>query len=410
MRSSRIALATSIALALFITPQAVAEEAEEASSELVAEPIAPAGSEAPTAVLGGEVSGTPEIEPAAEGRGIELGPMGYDEEGQRGRIHVVVPGDTLWDISDAYLGTPWVWPSVWRDNQGIENPHLILPGDRIWITATEMRRVSEEEATRLLSSAPPAEEAVPAAMEDATALPGEDSGPRPTYHFSGIETAGFVTTDEFAGATTIVDSHVPRVWLGDSDAVIIGRGAGEVEVGDQFEIFRPGKRVFDPSTGNVFGFATQQLGWLEIDAVHPETSTGTIRLSRSEVQRGDHLLPRMPHTADVEILPAPNVEGQIVFTPNDQLNMGADEVVFLDRGLSHGLDVGSPLEVYRPIGVAVDSIQGKEVALPDHVVAKLLVVRARRDTAVALVTYTTAELMRGDLFRGSDSLSGSAAR
>ena len=132
MRSSRIALATAIALALFITPQAVvAEEAEEASSDLAAEAIASKGSEASAAEPGGEVTETPEIEPTADAQSIELGPMGYDEEGQPGRIHVVVPGDTLWDISDAYLGTPWVWPSVWRENQGIENPHLIFPNDKI---------------------------------------------------------------------------------------------------------------------------------------------------------------------------------------------------------------------------------------------------------------------------------------
>ena len=77
--------------------------------------------------------------------GVTLGEVGYDEQGRAGRIHLVVSGDTLWDISDAYLGTPWVWPSVWTDNRDIENPHLIVPGDRIWITAHEMRRVSEEE-------------------------------------------------------------------------------------------------------------------------------------------------------------------------------------------------------------------------------------------------------------------------
>jgi len=64
----------------------------------------------------------------------------------RGRIHVVIPGDTLWSISDAYLGTPWSWPWIWRQNRAIENPHLISPGDRIWISPDETELVSEEEA------------------------------------------------------------------------------------------------------------------------------------------------------------------------------------------------------------------------------------------------------------------------
>ena len=170
MRASRIALAATIALALFV-PQAVAEEVEEASTELAQEPAAPAGSEASIPVPDTEASQAAEAEPVADGRKVELGPVGVDPQGRAGRIHVVSPGDTLWDISDAYLGTPWVWPSVWQDNQGIENPHLIFPADKIWITAKEMRKISEEEAAKLQSAALPGEQVLPASMEDASLVP-----------------------------------------------------------------------------------------------------------------------------------------------------------------------------------------------------------------------------------------------
>lgn len=45
--------------------------------------------------------------------------------------HVVRDGDTLWDISDAYLENPFAWPEVWRKNPQINDPHWIYPGDRI---------------------------------------------------------------------------------------------------------------------------------------------------------------------------------------------------------------------------------------------------------------------------------------
>jgi hypothetical protein len=405
MRSSRIALVTAIALVLF-APQAIAEEVEETSTELVEEAAAPAGSEAAAAEPAEEVADAPEVESATPQRAIELGPVGLDDQGRPGRIHVVVPGDTLWDISDAYLGTPWVWPSVWRDNRGIENPHLILPGDRIWISATEMRPVSEEEAEQLLSAASSSEGTVPAAMEDASL--GDDAAPQSTYRFSQMDSSGFVTIADFEGSSTIVDSHVPRIWLTQPDKVIVGRGAGQVEVGDQFEIFRPGERVYHPTSGRAFGYVTKQLGWLEIEAVHPETSIGVIRISRSEVRRGDHVIPRTRPETEIEVGPTPSVDGRIVFTPDDRLNMGGDDVVYLDRGTSHGLEVGSPLEVYRPIGTGVDEVNRQKVALPDGIVAKLLVVRTGAETATALVTHATVELMRGDRFRGTDSLGWSS--
>ena len=54
--------------------------------------------------------------------------------------------------SEAYLGTPWVWPSVWTDNEDIQNPHLIRPGDHIWITSGEMRIVSRNEADSMIAT------------------------------------------------------------------------------------------------------------------------------------------------------------------------------------------------------------------------------------------------------------------
>ena len=99
-------------------------------------------------------------------RARSLGQVGYDSEGRPGRIHVVERGDTLWDISDAYLGTPWVWPSIWTDNRNIEDPHLIHPEDRIWITDSEMRVVSRAEAEAMLNASPPAPDAFPADQID----------------------------------------------------------------------------------------------------------------------------------------------------------------------------------------------------------------------------------------------------
>jgi nucleoid-associated protein YgaU len=345
-------------------------------------------------------------EAAPAEREMELGPVGHDAQGRPGRIHVVHKGDTLWDISDAYLGTPWVWPSLWKDNDDIENPHLIFPGDRIWISPYEMRKVSEAEAAALLAAQGDAPAPAPAALAETDAMPTTRS--LGSYHYSDIENAGFVTREQYEGAAAILESAVTRKWLTDNTEVSIGLGAGEVQVGDRFDIFRTEARVIDLDTGLHYGWATKQLGWLEVTRVDEESASALIRMSRYEIQRGDHLLPRRVRSADIPITTSPGpVEGRVVHTPDRRLNMSQAEVVYLDRGTKDGLVIGSPLEIYRSLGdrgAALDDAQNRERRVADHVVAKLLVVDVYDETSVAVVTHTTEELNRGDHFRGSDSI------
>jgi hypothetical protein len=53
-----------------------------------------------------------------------------------GTTHVVVKGDTLWDITGKYLGNPYQWPSVWQKNPQIADAHWIYPGDSVLIDGT----------------------------------------------------------------------------------------------------------------------------------------------------------------------------------------------------------------------------------------------------------------------------------
>jgi chemotaxis signal transduction protein/LysM repeat protein len=53
---------------------------------------------------------------------------------ERGRIHVVRKGDTLWDIAARYLGDPFRYPEV-AELSGISNPHWIYPGDIVHMPA-----------------------------------------------------------------------------------------------------------------------------------------------------------------------------------------------------------------------------------------------------------------------------------
>lgn len=334
--------------------------------------------------------------PATSGHEVQMGPVGQDEAGRSGRLHTVARGDTLWDISDTYLGTPWVWPSIWTDNGSIENPHRIYPGDMLWITPHEMRKVTDAEAAALLAGAE-----LPAALEDGMAGLGTPE----VYTYTEIQSTGFVSRDMHRGSATIVQgTPVDRTWFSDHDKVVIGFGEGETQVGAQYDIFRTAEKVTDPDTGILFGYHTEYLGWLEVTDVQEESSWAIIRLSRSEIQNGDELLPRRPRSAKIEISAKPETEGHIAFTPNRRLEMASTDVVYLNRGTQHGLAMGSPLEVFRPLEDRTDKVKGERLKMPDRIVAKLVVVDLSDESAVAVITHTTTELLRGDRFRGSENV------
>jgi len=410
MRSSMLGLGVVFALGLSV-PVVAEEAAPQATSPAGAsEGAAPSAAPAEAAAAPVEAPEEEQAEaqkPAAETpkpaadaaprQGIVLGPVVTDAKGQQGRIHEVKRGDTLWEISDAYLGTPWVWPSVWKSNEEIQNPHRIYPGDKLFVSASEMRRLSPEEAAQMLAGSDQAPAALADGMETGAVVPK-------TYRVADIETVGFVSTEALRGAAAIVDSTVDRVWLGDHDSVIVGLGEGEVQVGDRYDIFRTTNTVDDPETGVPVGHATLALGWLEVKEVHPESSVAIIRVSRNEIRRGDRVLPRVTPGAEIPVGAKPEVGGRVVYTWADRIEMGGNDVVYLNRGESAGLQVGSPLEVYRAIGTGVDAAQEQEKQLPDHVIARMLVVATTGETATAVVTHAAKEIEVGDTFRGSDTI------
>ncbi|MDX1334491.1 MAG: chemotaxis protein CheW [Gammaproteobacteria bacterium] len=68
------------------------------------------------------------VEPASAQLPISLKPVLTIEE----VTHIVVKGDTLWDIAKRYINDPFRYPELARLSE-IRNPDLIYPGDRVLI-------------------------------------------------------------------------------------------------------------------------------------------------------------------------------------------------------------------------------------------------------------------------------------
>ncbi|GEM_PF-742037 len=416
----------------------VAEAAAPASIDTVAEIATPDSTEA-------DVSGVtlqPETAAPTTVAGVVLGPVGVDDRGRTGRLHTVARGDTLWDLSAAYLGTPWVWPSVWIDNDDIANPHLIVPGDRIWITANEMRVVTDAEAESFLEApvveetvasvdetaptdAPVFEELPPISVEEEpaplaamepvleddpstldafpVAIPGEEPSAQPAGRAITIarrDSYGFVSTDAVQGASTIVESPSPRTFLSAGDEVFVGIGEGDAEVGDQYMIFEILGDVRDIETNRLLGHHVENLGWLEVKELTGDTSIAEIRQSYSEFRRGARIMVREQLPRRVSLRSTPDaIDGQVVYLPSDRTLAADGEYVYLNRGEFHGLEVGSELEVFASGRIFNERERRVDVRTPDTPVATLVVVTVDAESSVAFVLYADREIAVGDSVR-----------
>lgn len=391
-----------------------------------------------------EAVGRPEnAEPVVETRRgrVTLGPLGLDKDGRQGRLHTVASGDTLWDIADAYLGTPWVWPSVWHENdESIANPHVIQPGDLLWITSNEMRRVTPQEATELLAGASNAQAAAaPADLTDDPAFDEQDGdletvsvvAPGPSSSMVSIdlpadiddgalsapsagiptdatgskiriatrENMSFVSSETIEAASSIVESPFERTWLAQGDVVVIGMGEGTAEVGSQFTIFRDEEKVRDMDN-DLVGYHIEVLGWLEVTEVHPESAVATIKTAVDEIIVTDRLVPREVPANVVTLQAAPSdLDGFVIHMPDSRTVMGDSDYVFLDRGSIHGLEVGSHLEVVSDSGIRREVVQRTRVQTPALPIAELVVVSVKPDSSVAVVLRAKVEIERGARIR-----------
>jgi hypothetical protein len=335
------------------------------------------------------------------------GGVGITPDGKKGHLHRVQKGDTLWDITDTYIGTPWIWPSIWQENDEIGNPHLIYPGDLIWIAEGEMRKVTPEEAEALLSRARGDSEAArsfpaaPAGEPDPfAALDVDEVREQRAIRFAGLEHAPFVTAEELDASGAILGSHDEHYWLSQEDTAIIGLGEGQVHAGDRFAIYRVRRRVLHPDTREVIGYFVEVLGKAEVTEIHPESSFAMITHAYAEIEPGDLLTPSWAEPEEFVAKPIDDeVDGTIVAQRPHRSYSGGGDLVVLDQGRDSGIATGHELVVYRAGRLVPDPLSGARIMTPDDVIGRLFVLKSSERTSLALVMTARTEIEPGDRYR-----------
>ncbi|MEK7737447.1 MAG: LysM domain-containing protein [Pseudomonadota bacterium] len=309
--------------------------------------------------------------------------------------HVVVPGDTLWDISAKFLKQPYRWPEIWRLNQEqIKNPQRIYAGQVILLVHNDNRpQLKIEDTTGTVSP-------VNTAKIGPRIYAENNRREIPSISQQAIEP--FLAEPLIAEAAQL--GSAPRIVATQEDRVNLGKGdlayvAGLNTKAALWKIYRPGKALVDPDNNEILGHEAFYLGSARLVRAG-EPATVEIISSRQEVSSGDRLLPAtlpdiinyVPHAPDKAI------RGRVVSVYGGVGEGGPHSIVTLSRGKSDGLEIGHVLSLSRAGAEVKNRHEGKKETyrLPDERYGLLFVFRTFDRLSYALVMNVSRSVEVGD--------------
>ena len=309
--------------------------------------------------------------------------------------HVVVKGDTLWDISATFFKDPWKWPQIWGMNKDtIKDPHWIYPGDVIVLDrATGTLHIGEGEPTAApsMSSGAAVTKLSPKMREVSSehgaipSIPIADIAPFLSQPLI-IEKGGL------SGAPTLIGTLERRVILGNDD-IAYAKGLSE-DKGTHWQIYRPSKTLLDPDSKEVLGYEVIHLGDADVEKF---ADVSTVRIVRAiqEINKGDRLAqPSSEFTSNyVPHAPGKQIAARVISIYGGVSQAGQNTVITINKGLRDGVENGHVLALYRK-GETLTEKKGlftKDVHydLPDTRNGLLLVFRTFDKVAYALVMQTS---------------------
>jgi LysM domain-containing protein len=339
------------------------------------------------------------------------------------QVHIVVRGDTLWDLAAKYFGNPYLWPQIWEKNQYILDAHWIYPGDPV-VLGIKVAPVD----TLTQGGAPgeaPGEAPVPAPPEGALTAAEAAGTPVPLGAESDIYCQGFVGEVDEPFPYAIVGSEFDQLGLqnrvrkaevgrtmtagfGLVGTVKIGLATGDVvyvdggrsrglSPGTQFTAVAPDRSVIHPVSGEVVGRYYRYLGRVRILSVQETTAIAEIVHTCDPLVVGVLLQPFEPEPvplgrstamrpvnfpASAEALQnAP----AIVYAKDDILALGADHVVHVDLG-EQDATPGDMYTIYRE----------NQPGLPPIVLGELAVLSVHKRFSVAKIIESRYPIHLGD--------------
>lgn len=303
--------------------------------------------------------------------------------------HIIVDGDTLWDLSAQYLNDPLLWPQLYQANPYIKDPDLIYPGDPIFldvgivVTETTIDESvgdgsDQGEMETFASASDEDAEADDAEGDDFTETVGErsetidfadDAGEfviLPAGTRADMDCSSYLFPTNSRGDELPFDFQVAggenrlKYAYAANDIVYLNKGSNQgISPGEEFSIRRALEDIGIPTENDRqkhVGRIIDQIGRLRIVAVQENTSTALIVDSCNEVTIGDFLvtyeqepiplITEMPKAARYTGV-TDQGSGFILYNEDRVRSVGKDHLIVTSLGIEQNVAPGDLFIIYR---------------------------------------------------------------
>jgi hypothetical protein len=385
-----------------------------AASQAIAQSTAPAPAAAPpatapmtapaadTAAAGASAPNTPAAGPA----------LAKDAPDK----HVVVPGDTLWGIAGRFLESPWRWPEIWQMNRDqVRNPHLIYPGDIIYLDSSggrnRLRLARPVDGSTLTARGmgvgvnPGRPDATPPPPQEERLSPRVRVQPLPAQPIPMISATAIepflnrpLVVDEkgLRDHPRIVGAQEGRVYLSAGE-LAYARGLKPDQTVTDWYIYRPGTPLLHPDTRKPIAYEAVYIGSARLER-RGDPAGFRILKATEEIGLGDRLVPAEPAT-DLSYAPrAPQtaLAGRLVSVYRGVAQAGRNSVVAISLGRKEGVEIGHVLSIRERAREVRDDETRKMVGLPGETIGQVLVFRVFDSIAYGLIVRATKAVTVGD--------------
>ena len=321
-------------------------------------------------------------------------------------VHIVVKGDTLWDLGTKYLANPFAWPQIWELNKWVKDPHWIYPGDPILVEASRST-VGQSKDQNL------------APQDVAELQPDLHLVPKPVLAEYAFAFADFITMPYLvpssaeayfkkAGAFKIVGQQdTTRNLMASGDVLYLDGGSDQgLKPGDRLVITSVAESKFynptDTHRRTKLGAILQQEGIVRVTEIYPGNAVAVIEKCLAGITQGSYALPYTEPPAiplrlrtdtgnPVQLKdPTPRV----MFIPDTKAAAAAGDMVIIDRGTSDGFNVGDILLSGR--SMLLDPGNKKAKATTTFYLGQFMVVRTEEHSATCRILRSNSETLVGD--------------